>query len=98
MSDNSDEAYEKTKRCLEEGVCKTMKDYVLLYLKTDKLLSVDVFKKFREQCLEYHEIVSCYTYSTPGLTWILGLKYTHVRGKYYIEETVNIYMKQNKNV
>ena len=33
----------------------------------------------------------CYTYSTLGLTWLCGLKYTNVRLKYYRENTVNIY-------
>ena len=42
-------------------------------------------------CLEYYEIEPCYTYSTPGLTWLCGLKYTNVRLKYYKENTVNIY-------
>ena len=35
--------------------------------------------------------MNCYTYSTPGLTWLCGLKYTNVRLKYYKENTVNIY-------
>ena len=56
---------------------------MVLYLKTDVLLSVDVFEKFRAMCLEYSEIDPCYTYSTPGLTWLCGLKYTNVRLKYY---------------
>ena len=64
---------------------------MMLYLKTDVLLSVDVFEKFRAMCLEYYEIDPCYTYSTPGLTWLCGLKYTNVRLKYYKENTVNIY-------
>ena len=64
---------------------------MMLYLKTDVLLSVDVFEKFRAICLEYYEIDPCYTYSTPGLTWLCGLKYTNVRIKCYKENTVNIY-------
>ena len=56
----------------------------MLYLKTDVLLlSVDVFEKFRDKCLEYYEIDPWYTYSTPGLTWLFGLKYTNVELKYY---------------
>ena len=54
-------------------------------------LSVDVFEKFRDLCLEYYEIDPCYTYSTPRLTWICGLKYTDVKLKKYKESTVNIY-------
>ena len=46
---------------------------MMLYLKTDVLLSVDVFEKLRDNCLEYYEIDPCYAYSTPGLTWLCGL-------------------------
>ena len=63
----------------------------MLYLKTDVLLSVDVFERLRDKCLEYYEIDPCYTNSTPGLTWLCGLKYTDVKLKYYKESTVNIY-------
>ena len=63
---------------------------MMLYLKTDVLLSVDAFEKFRNKCLEYYEIDPCYTNSTPGLTWLCGLKYTSVEIKYYKENTVNI--------
>ena len=37
------------------------------------------------------KIDPCYTFSTPGLTWLCRLKYTHVRLKNYKEKTVNIY-------
>ena len=67
------------------------KDYMMFYLKTDVLLSVDVIEKFRDNCLEYFEIDPCYTYSTPGLTWLCGLKHTSVELKYYKENTVYIY-------
>ena len=43
---------------------------MMLYLITDVLLSVDVFEKFRDKCLEYYETDSCYTKSTPGLAWL----------------------------
>ena len=70
--------------------CEAIKDYFILYLETDVLLSVDVFEKFRDNFLECYEIDPCYTYSTPGLTWLCGLKYNNVRLKYYKESTINI--------
>ena len=48
----------------------------MVYLKTDVLLSVDVFENFRALCFEYYEIDPCNTFSTPGLTWFCGLKQT----------------------
>ena len=87
----TDKEYKQAFDCWRVTKCETIKDYMMLYLKTDVLLSVDVFEKFRAMCLEYYEIHPCYTYSTPGLTWLCGLKYTNVRLKYYKENTVNNY-------
>ena len=87
----TDKEYKQATDCWKDTKCETIKDYMMLYLKTDVLLSVDVFEKFRAMCLEYCEIDPCYTYSTPGLSWLCGLKYTNVRLKYYKANTVNIY-------
>ena len=87
----TDKVYKQPIDCWNNTGCKIIKDYMMLYLKRDVLLSADVFEKFRDTCLEYYEIDPCYTYSTAGLTWLCGLKYTNVRLKYYKENTVNIY-------
>ena len=87
----TDKEYQQALDCWNNTGCETIEDYMMLYLKTDVLLPVDVFEKFRDNCLEYYEIDPCYTYSIPGLTWVCGLKYTNVRFKYYKENTVNIY-------
>ena len=87
----TDKEYKQAIDCWNNTVCETIKDYMTLYLKTDVLLSVDLFEILRDKCLEHYEIGPCYTYSTPGLIWLCGLKYTNVRLKYYKENTVNIY-------
>ena len=87
----TDKLHKQAIDCWNNTGCKTIKDYMMLYLKTGVLSSVDVFEKFRDKCLEYNEIDPCYTYSTPGLTWLCGLKYTNVIVKYYKENTVKIY-------
>ena len=87
----TDNEYKQAIDCWKDTGCETMKDYMMLYLKTDVLLSVDVFERLRDKCLEYYEIDPCYTYSTPVLTWLCGLKYTNIRLNYYKEKTVNNY-------
>ena len=87
----TDKEYKQAIDCWKDTKCETIKDYMMLYLKPDVLLSADVFEKFRAMCLEYFERDPCYTYFTTGLTWLCGLKYTKVRLKYYKENTVNIY-------
>ena len=61
---------------------------MMVYLKADVFLSVDVFERFRTICLDYYGVGPCYTYFTPGLTLTHGLKHIDVRFKYYKEETV----------
>ena len=69
----TDKEYNQAIDCWKDTGCKSMKDYMMLYLKTGVLLSVDVFERLRDKGLEDYEIVPCYTYSTPGLTCICGL-------------------------
>ena len=42
--------------CWNNTGYRTIKDYIVLYPKTDVLLSIDVFEKFRDKCLKYYEI------------------------------------------
>ena len=55
-----------------------MGDYHELYLKTDILLSADVFEKFIKTCLNYYGLNSCHYFSSPGLSWDVMLKMTRV--------------------
>ena len=45
------------------------------YHKTDVLVSVYVFEKFKDMCFDYYEIGPCYTYSIPRLIGLCVLKY-----------------------
>ena len=54
----------------------TMSDYHNLYLKTDVLLSADVFKKFISTFLDYHGSDPCNYFSSPELSWDVMLKMT----------------------
>ena len=49
-----------------------MGDY--LYLKTNILLSANVFEKFIKTCLDYYGSDPCHYFSRPGLSWDLMLK------------------------
>ena len=50
-------------------------------------LLADVFENFRKKSLKNYKIDPCYCYSTPGLTWQAGLKYTKIYLKYFKEES-----------
>jgi len=81
--------YGEAKNNWEELRCNSIYDYTMKYLKIDVLILADLFENFREMCLSYYEIDPCYCYSTPGLTWLAGLKYTGVSLKHYKENTLN---------
>ena len=55
----TDKEYKQAMNFLKDAGCKSIKDYMMLYLKTDVLLWVDVFEKFRDMSLEYYERDPC---------------------------------------
>ena len=58
---------------------KTMGEYHDLYLKSDILLSADVFENFRKTCLEYYKLDPCHYFTSPGLSWDAMLKMTDIK-------------------
>ena len=48
-------------------------------MKTDVLLLADIFKNFRNQCLEAYELDLAHYYTTSGLSWDAMLKYMKVK-------------------
>ncbi|XP_071577592.1 uncharacterized protein [Temnothorax nylanderi] len=53
--------------------------YSELYLKTDVLLLADIFKNFRDTCIDTYGVDPAHYYTLPGYTWDAMLKYTGVR-------------------
>ena len=53
---------------------KTIKDCHNLYLKSDVLLLVDVFEKFRNNSLTNYRLCPSHYLSAPGLSWDAMLK------------------------
>ena len=46
----TDKEYKQAIDCWKNTGCETIKDYMMLYLRTDVLLSVDVFERLRDKC------------------------------------------------
>ena len=72
----SDKKYSHAEKVWETFECKTLKDYHMLYLKTDVLLLHDCIMNFRKVIYNNYGIDMCYHYTTPGLTWDCGFKKT----------------------
>ena len=52
----------------KNGAKLPMRHYHDLNLKTDILLLADIFKEFRNICIEYNRLGFCHLFSSPGLT------------------------------
>ena len=78
LEDISDSDYEHAKKVFKR-YCKNMGDYHDLYVQTDTLLLADVYKNFRNKCLEIYGLDPSYFYSAPGLAWQACLKKNGVK-------------------
>ena len=57
---------------------KNLGEYHHLYVQSDTLLLADVFKNFRNKCLEVYELDPPHLLSLPGLAWQACLKKTNI--------------------
>ena len=58
---------------------KNLGDYHDLYVQSETLLLADVFKNFRNKCMEIYELDPAHFLSAPGLAWQTCLKKTEVK-------------------
>jgi hypothetical protein len=70
------EDYARAQRVWTLARCKTMRDYVLLYMKTDVVLLADVMESFRSTSYEHYGLDAVHYYTLPGFSWDAGLKMT----------------------
>ena len=49
--------------------CRTLKDYLELYLRSDVCLLADVFQNYRTNCKAYYDLDPAYFVSAPQLSW-----------------------------
>ena len=77
----SNEDYFTCKKNWNEFNMKNMRDYHDHYLKTDVLLSADVFEKFIDTWLKFYRLDPCHYFSSPGLSWDAMLKKTGIELK-----------------
>ena len=59
--------YEKALDTYDKTGCKSMRDYVKLYLWTDVFLLAEVFEKFRKTCHQVYKLDPAHYISTPQL-------------------------------
>ena len=79
MDDITDADYMHAKRVYKEFEIKHLGEYHDLCLKSDTLLSADVFENFRKMCLKICHLDPVKFLSVPGLAWQAALKKTEVK-------------------
>jgi hypothetical protein len=77
--------------------CKTFRDYMILYLKTDIMLLADIFESFRDMCLNKHtgyELDPCHYYTSPGMAWDAALKLSKVTLELLTDEDMVLFFEK----
>ena len=80
----------KLKKCKQEDYdraiqicnmfkCKSIKDYLAIYLKCDVLILADIIECFRNMCLQNYGLDQIYYYKSPNCFWDAALKLTNVK-------------------
>ena len=75
---------------------KSLGEYHDLYLKTDVLLSVDVFEKFVETCLNYYRLDPCHYFISPGLSWDVMLEMTKIKLELISNVNMHLFIEKGK--
>ena len=78
MSLISSDDYQHAQKVWKEFRIHNLGDYHDLYLRTDVVLHTNVYKAFRETCLEHYKLDPVHFYTSPELAWKACLKYTGI--------------------
>ena len=78
MENITDADYRHAKKVFKEFKMNSLGEYHNLYAKSDTLLLEDVFKNFKNKCIEIYELDPAHFLSAPGLAWQACLKKTGI--------------------
>ena len=79
MEGITDVDHRHAKRVFKNLNNKNLGDYHDFYVQSDTLLLADVFKNFKNKCIEIYELDPAHFLSAPGLAWQACLKKTEVK-------------------
>jgi len=75
----SNEDYKHAQAVWKEFGCKTLRDYLELYNKSDVLILADIFENIRDVCMKEYKLDPAWYYTSPGRAWDAALKHTKVK-------------------
>ena len=91
----SDEDYYRAQSVYQVMGCKSLLDYMELYVKTDTLILCDVFENFRCLCLKEYGLDPCHYVSLPAFSWDAMLKMTGVEIEYIQDIDQYTFIEEN---
>ena len=94
MSGVNEEDYEHAHRVWAEFGINNLREYHDLYLKTDVILSANIFKAVRKVCLDNYGLDPAHFYMAPGLAWKACLKKTGIRLELLLDPDMLLTFKQ----
>ena len=78
LEDVSNEDYNHAQKVWDLFEIRNLGEYHDLYVQSDTILLADVFKSFRDNCIDIYELDPSHFVSAPGLAWQACLKKTEV--------------------
>jgi hypothetical protein len=82
----SEDDYQRAQKAWNDFECRTMKDYMLAYLKMDVHQLADIFENFRLLTLQEDGLDPAHYFSTPGLSWDAAFKHSHTQIDLLLDE------------
>lgn len=73
--------------------CRTLRDYMMLYLKSDVLILADIFESFREVSIKIYGLDPCNYITAPALSWDAMLKFTQVELDLISDPEIHSFLK-----
>lgn len=73
--------------------CRSLRDYMMLYLKSDVLILSDIFENFRKICIKIYGLDPCNYVTAPSLAWDAMLKYSNVKLELVSDPEVHTFLK-----
>jgi hypothetical protein len=74
----SKKEYRHAQKLWKEFQCKTLEEYIDLYLKLDVMFLADVFQVFRNVCTGAYNLDPAWYYTAPVLSWGAAFRFTKV--------------------
>ena len=96
LEDITDEDYMHPQKVFEEFKLKNLGEYYDLYVQSDTLFLADVFKNFRNKCIEIYELDPAHFLSAPELEWQACLKKTGIKLK--LQTNIDMLMMVEKGI